>query len=417
MKKKTPGLTIRTMNKGEEERLADGFMDAFRLSNPDRKRFVAYFTDNPHLLPADTMVGEIDGVLAGQVSRLRLTTMIAGKEVPMRGLAAVGSAPELRQRGVIDTMIRRALAEMLARGEWLSMLYPFRERYYAKLGWARVEYADRIETAPQFLPRSPLAAKIRKLDKKADLAALRAAYDRWRVGRTGPLARSDFWWNVRMLGRVAHGVVFHEPRTDELTGYLLYDTGAEPNQIAHEVVVREMVAVTPNAHRGLLGFLASLGDQYRSILLACPRGMAPVLGADDCAPRTFSDYVLLHRVGDVGAGACARLVDVGRAIAEHPSSASVRGELGLKLEDPVLPRQNGDFDLTFAGGRTTMKRGKKARARLELDVTTLAKIYFGATRAQALLAAGRIQGSREAAALLDDALAGPEPFLGPLNGF
>jgi predicted acetyltransferase len=186
---------------------------------------------------------------------------------------------------------------------------------------------------------------------------------------------------------------------------------------ANELVVREMIAVSPNAHRGLLGFLATLGDQYVRVVIPCAPGTTPLFVSDDSEPRGLPGYSLLHRVGDIGVGAAARILDVARVLAAHPSAARVRGELGIDLEDSLLPHQSGPFDVRFAEGKTTTRRGRLIRARLRLDVTTLAKIYFGAVRARALLSAGRVTGHAAAAELLDEATAGPPPFLGPLNGF
>jgi predicted acetyltransferase len=410
-------VVVREARRADFPRMVENFTQAFRIPGFDTSRSVAYFNDNAHLDPSDSLVAEVGGVLGAQVAGLRLTVTLAGRDVPVRGIAGVATAPEMRQRGLVATLLRATLERMRKRGEALSMLYPFREAFYAKHGWARVEWAEVVETAPEFLPRADERTRVRRLDKEADAAAIAGAYDAWRRGKTGPLARSAWWWRVRVLPRVAHGVVFAEPRSTEITGYLLYDTAGQPNSIANELFVREHVATTPAAHRGLLGFLASLVDQYTRITISGPQGTAALVSAGDCAPRNDAVYGLLHGRGALGSGVMGRIVDLEKALALHPSVARAQGALGLDLTDPVLATLNQSFDVTLSPSGPRAVRGRRARARLAMSVGTLSQIYFGGASARAALEVGRIRGSGEAAALLDEAVRGPAPFLSPMNAF
>jgi hypothetical protein len=113
------------------------------------------------------------------------------------------------------------------------------------------------------------------------------------------------------------------------------------------------------------------------------------------------------------AGAMGRIVDVERALALHPGPAArkIRGSVGLDLSDPVFAQQSRPLDVTFAAKGISVEGGRAARERLWLSVDRLAQIYFGGASAETLRAQGSISGSARAAALIDEALAGPAPLL------
>jgi predicted acetyltransferase len=408
----TDDVRVRPAKKGEEKALARAFIRAFRVG--EEAGLVEYFRDSPHLTPADTLVAEVDSAIAGQVSALRLRMSVLGKELPIRGYAAVGVAPEFRRRRVADRLMRASLERVRTEGDFLAGLYPFDASFYAKFGFARAEWVDVLEVPATELPASSLRRHVRRFDPERDTDGMRRVYDVWRKKMTGPLARSDYWWKVRVLGRIADGVVYVDPKRGDVGGYLLYAFSGEPARTASRLVVRELVARDSAAYRALVGFVEALGEQYRVITFPLPRGEGgPLLTG--FGPPVGSSASLYYSVAcSAMAGAMLRLVDVARAFARHPGvRRAPRGSVGLDLTDPVFPDQTGSFDVSGA----RLRRGAAARDRLALDVGRLAQIYFCAASAKMLLRQGLVAGSVRAAEALDARFAGPHPFLSPLNGF
>ncbi len=410
-------MTIRPSRRGEEELLGASAHASFREGEVDG--WIKYFRENVHRAPDDTLVAEIDGRVAGHATALRFVMSLCGKEVPMRGVAAVAVLPDHRRRGVADRLMREWMRRMHRRREALSLLYPFSAPFYRKFGYGTVEWAERLHVAPRQLPASPLRANVRAMDRARDGAAVRRIYQASRAGTTGPIARSDYWWEVRIFARISDGVVYVDPATDKVAGYALYDLPKEPRYPAQHVNVRELAWTTPDALRGLIGYFEALGEQIALVRLDFPRaqGAALLHLPEVVGGAAFATHPPVAAF--TTAGAMARLVDVAAAFALHPAPMrnGARGRVGLDLSDPVITAQNRPHDLTFSAKGVTMEGGRSARERLALSVDRLAQIYFGSSSARVLLEQGLITGSPRAADLLDRAFTGPPLFLRLTNYF
>jgi predicted acetyltransferase len=264
------------------------------------------------------------------------------------------------------------------------------------------------------LPASELRTNVRRLDRVRDGKDLRRVYDEARARTTGPLARSEYWWEVRVLARIAEGVVYVDPGAGKkITGYALYDLPKEPRYPSQHLIVRELVASSPDAFRGLVGFFEAQGEQAAMVELDQPAGA----GGPLCSQHGAVGSPIDLRIPPVAvyslAGCMGRIVDLDAALALHPGplARKVKGRLGLDLSDPVFAAQSRPLDVTFGARGATVQGGRSARDRLVLSVDRLAQVYFGGASAETLREQGLIGGSVRAAALLDQALAGPAPFL------
>jgi len=411
-------ILVRPSRAGEESVLAHTGARSFRSGEPELW-LTRVFKDNPNLAPEDTLVATIDGRVAGHASGLRFVMSLAGKDVPMRGIAAVAVAPEFRRMGVAEALMTGLARQMKRRGEALSMLYPFRMSFYRKFGYGTVEWADHVRVHPGQLPASPLRRYVRRIERPADQPAIERLYERSRAQRSCALVRADAWWRVRVWERINEGVVYVDPATKRPTGYALYDVPPEPTYPRQHALVREFVATTPDAFRGLLGYFEALGDQYKMVELALPRGRAVGVLKDFETVGLPESVRLFKTTGLSGGGAMLRLIDVAQAFALHPSPAvnGARGRVGLDLDDPLFPAQARGLDVTFGARGARVEPGRTARDRIAMPIASLAQVYLGGASARVLLEQGLADGSPRAALLLDRAFEGPPAFLGLLNGF
>ena len=414
----TDRLVLRTMRKGEEEILAGTGFRSFRSG--ERELWLRnVYQDNPYLSPDDTVVVTLGGQIAGHASGYRLRMSLAGVDVPVRGIAAVAVVPEFRRRGVADLLMKGLHRQMKRRGEALSMLYAFRMSFYRKFGYGVVEWADHVKASPRRLPASPLRKNVRELLRPLDQPEVEKVYERSRHSGTGMFVRAEAWWRIRVWPRANEGVVYVDPATRRIHGYALYDVPAEPAYPRQHLWLKELVALTPEAFRGLVGYFESLGDQFRMIEWSLPPGQATGLLSDYEFLGAPEALRLFQTVGVTGGGAMLRLVDVAEAFAWHPSPArnGATGRIGLDLEDPVFPAHTRGLDVAFGARGAKVAPGRTARDRLRMPVASLAQVYLGGASARTLLRQGMIAGSARAAEALDRAFEGPPAFLGILNGF
>ena len=413
-------IAVRPMRRDEADTLAASGARAFRSGDQALWRHRVFeFARNPTLAPADTLVASIGGTVAGHATGFRFRMSLAGVEVPVRGIAAVAVLPDFRRRGVAEALMVGLHRQMRRRGEPLSMLYAFRNSFYRKMGYGTVEWIDDLRVTPDQLPASPLRRNVHALDRAKDTATVLRLYDRWRAGRIGPFARHDLWWTRRVWERITDGALYVDPASGLPRGYVLYEIPADPAYPRQDLYVRELVALDGEAMRGLLGYLEGLGDQFKRMLLAFPRGEGTSLLAEFGVVGHADPVRLFETAGHIAAGALLRLVDVPAAFALHPGPVKngARGRVGLDLEDPVVPAHGRGLDVTFGVSGARVARGRAARDRLAMPVDRLAQVYLGAVPARVLLASGLARGSDRAAELLDRAFAGPPCFLSPLNGF
>ncbi len=413
-------VDVRPMRKDEADTLARTGFQSFRaLDETAWRQRVFALENNPLLAADDTLVARIDGQIAGHASGYRFKMSLGGVDVPVRGIAAVAVLPAFRRRGVAEALMVGLHRQMRRRGEPLSMLYAFRNSFYRKMGYGTVEWVDDLRIAPEQLAASPLRRNVRALDRAKDATLLPELYERWRQGRVGPFVRHAGWWERRVWERTSDGAVYVDPKTKRPRGYLLYEVPAEPPYPRQQLYVRELVALDPEAFRGIIGYLEALADQFRWMLLPMPRGEGVSLLRELGVLGHADPIRLLETTGHVASGALLRLVDVPAALALHPAPArnGVRGRVGIDLADPIVPANARGLDVTFGARGATAAAGRSARDRIALPVDRLAQVYLGGVSARVLLEQGFATGSPRAAALLDRAFAGPQCFLSPLNGF
>ncbi|MDF1564733.1 MAG: GNAT family N-acetyltransferase [Deltaproteobacteria bacterium] len=410
---------LRASRKNEKKALARVARGSFQLG--EQARWERYYEEHPHRRLADTRVATIGGTIAGHATALRLQMSLCGADRPLAGIAAVVVLPEFRRRGVAEALMHDVLHHIRRRKVALSMLYAFRESFYRKFGYGEVEAGDHLRVAPGQLPASPERTNVRRATAR-DLPAIRALYERKRAGTTGQLKRTAWWWKMRVLSRAPEQLVHVDPGTGKVDGYLLFEVPDQPS-FPHQLCrVVELRAERPAAHRGLLGALEALGEQYTAVELVLPPGDALLVSRHRGIVGQPAGLGPMSPAGFVGGGAMLRLVRLADALAEHPAPAlnGVRGRVGLRIEDPVFEDQCGDFDLTFGPEGARLARGRRVKERLHLSIDCLAQIHAGQGAARRLLAMGLIEGSKgseKAADLLDAAFRGPPLYLGPANAF
>jgi predicted acetyltransferase len=107
----------------------------------------------------------------------KMTENVRGKVLPMGGIGGVASLPAGRRQGHVRNLFVRLLEEMRAGGQMVSTLYPFRESFYERLGYAtfaapRYVTLDPAQLAP--LVRIPKAGSVEQ-------QPMSDAWDLWRA--------------------------------------------------------------------------------------------------------------------------------------------------------------------------------------------------------------------------------------------
>jgi predicted acetyltransferase len=343
-----------------------------------------------------------------------LRQWIAGRPLAMAGVGTVTVAPTHRQKGVAGKLMQQALRAAVERGDVASALYPFRTSFYQKLGYGHAGVALQYLVAPDSLPASDERARIELLYDEAQHETARALYNNWIRTENGQVERTAKMWKSKFA--VADSVLAaYRGAGGDLEGYAfaLY----RPDLVVTDryLDVNEMIWTTDAARRGILGWLASLADQWKRIML---RGLPSYhLNESISEPKrpyaAVSGWGLWWPVGTQLYGPMFRILDVQKTWDGRSSAGDVKLTVSLHITDGQIEENSGDWRLDITPDGCRLKRGGGGGdVAIRTNISTLSRLYCNAIPAGVALQAGLLECDRpDRLAALDEALRLPEPWM------
>lgn len=417
-----PALRYRPARRTDIETLVELSLRTYRVSSAEARR--DFFSDHPRFSLRDVRVGELDGEIVASLVLYPLHAFVRGEKLPVTGVGSVAVSPEHRRRGIGEALIRATLREMRQRGDALSMLYSFRGDFYRRFGWGLVEQPSMYAVPPAVLPASDEARRVRRL-RMPDRPLVQELYDRFTRERGHfALARRSEWWERRLWGYEGEWVVYERSR-GQIEGYvqLVVDAGDGPWKLV--ITVNEFVAMTPDAHRGLTGYLHGMRDQATEIVMKQPASAPWGAQFSDAANlRGELKLGVTRSTGHVGYGAMLRLLDVKSALESMPVSPQARGDLVIDVRDSVLSANERAYRVHARDGQLAVRAETARQAasrdklpRLVTSAEVLAIVASGAVSPTEAAEAGMLEDQRGAAALIETWFRTRPVFLMPMNGF
>ncbi|MGI9182964.1 MAG: GNAT family N-acetyltransferase [Longimicrobiaceae bacterium] len=353
-------------------------------------------------------VGEEEGRVVAACDLHSMQQWIGGARYPMMGLGSVAVSPVHRRRGLAGRLVTSGLRVARERGDLVSALYPFRIAFYARLGYGLAGEAHQYQLPPETVPDAPERRRLRSVSSEEDRATLRRVYDRWAQGENGQLERGDGVWR-RMWEDEARAGVVYWGEAGEAEGYAVVRYRADLPPQERFLEVEERAWLTPAAQRGIYGWLASLGDQWHSLLYRAhpEEGFANHLSEERLPLGREPHWGLWFPAATLMRGPMFRLLNVSGAFAARRVAAEAALDLALEVEDEQLPENRGPWRLRLEGKRCEVEAGSAGagEATLRLQVTTLSRIFIGDLAPSAAVATGRATLDRpELLPALDSAL-------------
>jgi len=417
-----PPLRYRPARRTDIETLVDLSLRAYRVSSAEARR--DFFGDHPRFGLRDVRVGELDGEIVAALVLYPLHAHVRGEKLPVTGIGSVAVSPEHRRRGVGEALVRASLREMRQRGDALSMLYAFRGDFYRRFGWGLIETPIMLSVPPALLPASEESRRVRRL-RLPDRPLVQQLYDRYARERGHfALARRAEWWERRLWGYEGEWIVY-ERRRGQIEGYLHVQVDAGDGPWKLVLTVNEFVALTPDAHRGLTGYLHGLRDQAVELVMSTPPDAPWAAELGDAANlRGEMKLGVVRSSGHAGYGAMLRLVEVKSALESLPVAPQARGELLLDVRDELIPSNERAWRVHARDGRLSVRAepGRQAASRdrlprLTTSAEVLAILVAGAVSPVVAAERGMVEDLRGAAALLDPWFRTRPAFLLPMNAF
>ncbi|MGV0812933.1 enhanced intracellular survival protein Eis [Mycolicibacterium boenickei] len=320
-----------------------------------------------------------DADIVGQSIYLDLSLTVPGGAVlPVAGISYVAVAPTHRRRGILRSMYTE-LHQRIADADYpIAALTASEGGIYGRFGYGPATTVHEMSIDRRFaefharVPDPGGVRLVKPAEHRDDFAEI---YDRWRLQTPGGLQCPTALWDDVLADREntreggSEWFAFLHP-----DGYALYRVHGEESR---SLRVREVTAVTPEAHAALWRALLGMDLMDKVIVWTHPDEVLPYLLTN---PR-------LARVTSSSDDLWIRIMDVPAALQARRYQADL--DVVLDVADDFRG-DGGRFVLQIRDGRARCTP-TDAPADIELDLDVLGSLYLGSHRPEAFVAANRLR--------------------------
>ncbi|HVP39362.1 MAG TPA: GNAT family N-acetyltransferase [Candidatus Saccharimonadales bacterium] len=341
--------------------------------------------DHPTTDLKDRLLLELDGRPAGALMMIPFHVWLAGARFQMGGIAGVAVSPEARRAGVAQALMQEALRAMRARGDSLSMLYPFRHDFYRRYGYGLVGERHIFDLPPAALPQYEARRQVRAL-RREEYPRVHECYARLMKSQNSWLERTRKMWARRLKDAETRvlGVEREGEEDGELAGYCVCEHRTWDGRPCLEVT--DYAAESESALRAILGMLSALRDQLWMVrIFAAPDEHFAARLVEPQEPIR-SDMALMagfSSAGRLGYGYMARVLDLPAALATRRYEPCEPLVAAITVRDASLSggAARAVLSLGPAGGAPAktlpLRRGEALRANLDLPVDLFSQCFWG----------------------------------------
>jgi predicted acetyltransferase len=320
----------------------------------------------------------------GAFRAFALSQHMHGTVYPMMGLAAVAVDEGARRRGLGRALCLHAVEVGRARGDVLSVLYPFRPSYYETLGWGLTGELRVFRFRPESLAVAGRGSDVRHAHTD-DAEALADCYERAAARSNGMLRRPPRVWRHHLEGDGVQAWV-----VGAVSGYALVRYGRATVPDERTVYIRELIADDAASYSALLAWVSDQRDAWRLVQYdAAPDELFEHRLTEPRPPGFHYTRNLWAPTARLIRGPMLRLLDVGRALEMRERWGSAEPlRFGLEVIDPLIPANEGPLQIDFDGRRAHVRPGS-AQPLLRLPASVLAQIFAGELSVTQAVSLGR----------------------------
>jgi predicted acetyltransferase len=314
-------------------------------------------------------VAEQAGAVVGHAFGFPIGAWFGGKLASGHAIASVGVAVDARGRGVATALVEAIHEDARREGGVFTLLYPFRQRFYGRLGYAATASYRVFALSPEAIPREweQAPGALRRADGRDRREMERVYREAARLG-TGFVERTTSMWERDLVEERCEWLVVE--RNGRLVGYVAFRLGQSEPHAYVRASVNELVATDTAARQSLFGGLRALSGQVREVTVALaaddPLDWAWV-DADRDRPGTAE---IEHALGVIATGPMLRLPDARAALLARGYASDGSVELSVDGEPPFLLQvKDGTAGISNDLGGD--------HARVHLTRAALASVAFG----------------------------------------
>ncbi len=342
--------------------------------------------DHEYIIPENVIGLYENDKLLSVLTIMRTQQSIRGVLKGMGGISMVGTYPEARMKGYVRTIMQTAFLEMKETGLSVSMLEPFRETFYSRLGY--------VPAQDKFRLKAPLDGLRVPSDK-----AIESDWEFERV--SGYEAKDAYMTFIQDFAPSSfHGYAFNPEIRDEQwkrrnknRHYIFIKKRGKVEALARyqikgymhfedpgELVVEELYWRTLPARAALFNYLGKHQDQVQILRMTLPFGIDFQHWFED-----LKDWIEIK----VWHPWMVRVIDVREALEGLP--APVDGELSILVSDPQCGWNNGTYLIQATNEQLSVSSTRRS-AQLECTIHGLSALVYGTHSLDALEYANWLKG-------------------------
>lgn len=331
--------------------------------------------------------------------------------VPSGGIAAVATRPEARNRGLVRQMMLSTHRQMREEGRPLGVLMPFKNSYYAQMGYADVFFHRLYEFRPDQVEGRPSRMQLVAADGQANWKTLEFIRQEFGQSRFGTVRRDSAYWKARYfqswrgIGNV-YLIEDAAPRKKKAVpaGYLITTISTEEGFGKVQLTVNDAAWLNTDALTAILAFLRAHRDQVQKVRWFTPADLDLFPWLTDPAIECYFKAKMM-----------LKLVDFPAAVELRGYDPDLCGSVLFTISgDSTSPWNTGAWKVEFAGGHARVRKHRGSLGKLSqaaCDIQTLAVLYSGWRTPSMLKEEGRLSGSAGSIELLTRAFPSAVPHM------
>jgi len=306
-----------------------------------------------------SFVAEVDGKIGAVCDVLDLSSTRGQAVLPCGGVCGVAVAPDMRRSGVGTALMSWLVRHMRETSTPVSSLYAFREPFYRKFGYEVAGMRLRVMCPttrwPKFESRLPVWRTT-----PGGWRELTDCYAAFAGSRSGLVIRTEKQWQ-RVLGE-----------NRQLTVYVIGKPAEAYAVVSHSTAfwttdhVSEVAWSTRAGYEGLLGMLEGLAINKAGLSWFEPSDGPFYFEYLDQGCQITVERPVMYRITDVPA-----------ALRGLSPSSDVSGEFVLRVEDRLIPENEGPWAVRFASGSVEVAKAAEDPWDVSMNVRHFVQAFQG----------------------------------------
>lgn len=321
----------------------------------------------------------------------------------MTGVSMVASAPETRRLGYVREIMLQSLRELKDEGYGVSMLYPFKDSFYASMGYVKMPPWYTLTFNPKNIAysKAPADYQIERVDAKEGWEECEEIHDHVVSQTHGAARRSKKRWDEHKIWYRDNLAIAYGPDSNpegyiayKIKGYGQFGDGTEVGTMN----VHEMLWKSPNALKTLLRFISLHQDQVIEVKM----------------PITSISQSYYHWINDINVPevkarfiTMARIIDVQEALTGIP--VDNHESLAIGVIDNHFDWNTQTFDVKSREGKLLVEPEGETEPDIRMSIGSLTALLYGSLSCTDLFELGMLK--EKAPDFLDDWFPKTQPWL------